>query len=195
MNKYKKTIKKALEGEGNAPDKMCAAWREWIKGRHPELFKEEFKVGDWVVGWHHEQNPNHLDRKPWRIASVDYEGGKYYTPEGQPAWNCQARHIRKATKEEIETHLIQEAKRRRFVEGAKFASLQSDGTPFEQDVSKVESPLVYDPDDDSLDNEVGDRIYCKGQWAEILNPIPKTLQKAIDELGTDKIKELLEKAH
>jgi hypothetical protein len=155
MSKYKETIEKVLRGEGYAS--VCNDWKEWIYGEHPELRPElEFKVGDWVI-------PKNNEYPPSRATSVGsnelkYGPGQYYTFD----------YIRKATPEEIEKHLVEEAKRRGYVKGVKARSL------FANYEGRLLGPTKwnhYDKHDDQLwmqSNDCNLVIYERGKWAEII---------------------------
>lgn len=81
-------------------------WQPYLKfaKRHnflEELFnpvyKEEFKVGDIVVGWHN--CSNELSRKPWEIGKIVH----FVHPKNKRSyWFTDINSIRKATPEEIE---------------------------------------------------------------------------------------------
>ena len=68
------------------------------------IYKEEFKVGDIVVGWHN--NENKLNSNAWEIGKISEKGkiskNEYVYPDNEVSWNTGISNIRKATPEEIE---------------------------------------------------------------------------------------------
>lgn len=59
--------------------------------------KPQFKVGDWVIGWHH-PNPTYQD-KVWEIGDINPRG--YFIPKNSPGYTCSSQWLRLATEEEI----------------------------------------------------------------------------------------------
>ena len=68
------------------------------------VYREEFKVGDIVVGWHN--NENKLNSNAWKIGKISEKGkiskNEYVYPDNEVSWNTGISNIRKATPEEIE---------------------------------------------------------------------------------------------
>lgn len=59
--------------------------------------KKEFKVGDWVIGWHRDE---YLKNQAWQIGRISEKNFVY--PIGVDlTWNTEMKNIRFATKEEI----------------------------------------------------------------------------------------------
>ncbi len=77
----------------------------------------------------------------------------------------------KATRQEVEQRLIEEAKRRGFVEGAKYDCVLSEATnlnftdAFNGHVNKWQ----YDHKNQTLSKECNQYIFNKGKWAEIID--------------------------
>lgn len=59
--------------------------------------KPQFKVGDWVKGWHH---PNSMyQNKAWEIGDINPRG--YFIPKNSSGYTCGSQWLRLATEEEI----------------------------------------------------------------------------------------------
>ena len=114
MNKYKKTIIAVIKGEGREP--ICTDWENWLKDRHPELFEEEFKVGDWVYWSGNCQTVGKIKAHAKPIIGLCFELSE--THKDTKYDSCHVDNLRKATSEEIETHLIKEAKKRGYFENS-----------------------------------------------------------------------------
>lgn len=61
------------------------------------VYEDEYKVGDWVVGWHNSKNSKDLNKSAWKIHSIN---GEYISPNVK-GWATGLSDIRKATPEEI----------------------------------------------------------------------------------------------
>jgi len=62
----------------------------------------EFKVGDWVIGWHH--NDSYFHKIPWKISKISECGIRVYQ-EGEGIWYTSKSNIRHATPEEVIQYL------------------------------------------------------------------------------------------
>jgi len=62
-----------------------------------ELFPPEFKVGDWVVGWHFDHK---YRENAWQIGGFK-KGNAFFVPKEEPNWSTGIEDIRHATPEEI----------------------------------------------------------------------------------------------
>ena len=51
---------------------------------------EKFKIGDWVIGWHHQDCECYYN--PWRIAEVR---GNYLIPVGKHSWSTEMVNVKK----------------------------------------------------------------------------------------------------
>lgn len=185
MGKYKQFIIDAHKGEyGN----MCSDWREKLEKELPELFKKEFKVGDWAIGWFYEDKD--YKAKPWRVGS---KSDGLIRPEKNLSHGCYAMHLRKATPEEIKKHLIEEAKKRGFLDLVMFSSLRAVAP---NEIARTSgsskgsgvcgSRFKYSLDRDTLYSwgRGCHVVYEKGKWAEIIPEKKKMTQSDIEkELG------------
>jgi hypothetical protein len=85
-----------------------------------EKEEKEFKENDWVIWSGLNPTIGRIDKRDgfsWGSGDIcyilkDFVGQGKYT-------SCSQRHLRKATEEEIKTHLISEAEKKGFVKGAK----------------------------------------------------------------------------
>jgi hypothetical protein len=168
----------------------CSDWKKQIEYEFPNLFKKKevkFKEGDWVYStddWCHHKG---IENRIFRVRESSPGGYVYmylndlnYTDK---SWNQHISSLRKATPKEIEEHLLKEVERRGYKKG-NFKCLWTH--KFNSGLS-----VEYNAHEDRLWLEYGE-VYEKGNWAEII-AIPESLQKAIDELGREKIVEMLKK--
>ena len=162
----------------------CSTWKEKIEKEFPKLFEEDFKEGDWVTV----KIPNFYkwrddtvrisridDYGYWSFNNMSYEKEEYTTNPKDV--------FRKATKEEIERHLIKEAEKRGLTdENLPFIECLS-GFGFKNRIGK--SKYVYELTHDKLwlcnGSEYDTCIYEKGKWAEKIETITK--KEAEKQLG------------
>jgi hypothetical protein len=99
------------DNRGSSIKTLLSLPSDWEKAIQlaSEIKEEEFKVGDWIIG--------KTGMYPEKVKLIEeIEGNRLCYDE----WNgCLKEHARKATKEEIENHLIEEAQKKGFVKGAK----------------------------------------------------------------------------
>ena len=153
-----------------AHENACSTWKLRIEKEFPELFekKEEFKIGDWVnwtgqnpsIGRIYAPCPVHSDS----FMLDNFSGSGLYT-------SCSIKYLEKATKEEVEKHLIEEAKRRGYSEtnikcltGIK----NSFNTSYDWYYSILKDALYTMPRGNG-----GNTVYEKGKWAEIIQTMTK----------------------
>lgn len=138
--------------------------------------KEEFQVGDWVVTI---INNGTFPRNTIARIKEDCGDGTLAVATDYDYWYYRPRHIRKATKEEIETHLIKEAHKRGFKPGVKIkrSHLWSDCNNQDVTLKKSYHP-GYNHVEDRLDF-CSVYVYNKGKWAEIIDEEVLTLNSGI----------------
>ena len=135
------------------------------------VFKEEFKIGDWVtcgrdvIGRIVEHCKSFADS--WSLdAKGDLE--KYNS--------CSESGLRLATSEEIKKTLVEEAIKRGFKGGVKIdkTSLNYVGHTMFWTLSSSSSGFTYEPSRDELQWSASqDIVYRNGKWAEILPSYPQ----------------------
>ncbi len=170
----KKSRKKfILEAHAEA----CETWKERIEEEYPKLFKEEeFKVGDWVIAWAMEDTVKIIEHRKTYFLSDNMSDDKFRKQ------NLGRKNInRKATEEEIKTHLIAEAKKRGFKEGVNVKDVDGDSGiftgKFNFDADKLKWGLWSSCGNLLLFNE-------KDQWAEIIHePKELTHSEIVEKLG------------
>lgn len=129
----------------------------------------KFKVGDWV----YQINNYFVDR----ISNIRYDGWIIMDNHNDPTnyWNDQ--RFRLATNEEIESHLIAEAKRRGYKTGIRINSLSSMGLSIGWEMDATRGYQYNSNDDDlsplSRDGSLDCTIYQRGQWAKFIADEPK----------------------
>lgn len=164
MNKHKKFIKEAYQGKHGT---MCQDWKDVILKHYPE-FEEPFKVGDWVIG----KTSTEWPIRARRITSIGGNIARYNDPRlggGENNGNCVSL-LRKATHEEVESHLIEEAIRRGFKKGITMICIEGAIGAVGKFVSDPE--FEYDTGLDRLDAHfpgASFTVYSDGKWAV---PIP-----------------------
>lgn len=160
MGKHYNFIKEAYEGKHGS---ICQEWKDTILEHYPEFREEEFKVGDWVIGAF-----KYPPYDPRKITSIKGRIANYNDPEKGDGENNGNRveHMRKATKEEIEQHLIKEAERRGLWDVPVKCLYHK--------VCKTNKSCIafYNHEEDALWSEYG-LVYQKGQWAEIIPTMTK----------------------
>ena len=199
MKDYKQTIKDAYYGKG--PEEMCYKWKNWLKEKHPELFKEPLplKKGDWVVvqskpnTWSSSlcgNSPRSADLSYpflFKLEKIEDRGDHFAMSGGGYGWTYYPEIMRKATPDEIEKHLIEEAKKRGYASGTliSYENLPS-YTNWGPDSISDRKDYEYLPDEDVF--VYGGRfIYEGGHWAEILGNVVDDLQSLINKYGTTTI--------
>lgn len=171
---YKKLDKAGMlyvlypEATGDYPSDIVVA-----KDKHDNYFagnmdnfnnpsKPTYKVGDWVYTGY-----NLL--KIGRITYMDIPWIEVRDAMGNGT-NVHIKKIRKATPSEIESHLIEEAKRRGYKKGTKICCAEFNTLK----ATIISNDFAYDADNDDLYVETDDintsyySVYKKGKWAEIL---------------------------
>lgn len=171
-----------------AHNAACSTWKDRIEIEFPELFKEEqFKVGDWVICIN-----SVLYYKKSELAIVknitpadfiiDFMDDRGVGLSHSPYISAIKSKFRKATKEEIQAHLIEEAKRRYKV-GDSIKCLYS---------GKIKTVMEEKSIFDNLQNNSNSfwhdgceptncQVYKNGIWAEIIQTITK--EEAEKQLG------------
>ncbi len=131
--------------------------------------QEQFKAGDWVTidntngGYYGEIGAS------FRIGRIEAgwikqdEVSRPYLSEGG-CWKPE--HLRKATKDEIETTLVAEAKRREYI--GKTLAKTGINERFSSLSFRPIKGFVYCPNIDALECYGEGYAYQKGQWAEIV---------------------------
>ncbi len=158
MGKYKQFIIDAANN--NTFLDVCSEWRGKLKEKFPELFEKEFKEGDWIVD---STCDNETIEKITSIENGRFKTSKYGDDDN--GFYTSSRCFRKATKEEVESHLISEAKKRGLIDGVfiKSADQETSDCPIHF------SGLVYsDGGNDFLTDGHGNTLYEKGEWAKII---------------------------
>lgn len=182
-NKYAKNVKALL----NAPEfdfqefednrfKYTIALKElrdagvldlWFE----PVFKEKFKVGDWVMEtW---ASSPYYNLKAFRIISINDD---YATYNRQGECKSKTSSLRLATSEEIKKTLVEEAIKRGFKGGVKIdkTPLNYGGHTMFWTLSSSSSGFIYEPLRDELQWSASqDIVYRNGNWAEILPSYPQ----------------------
>ena len=191
-----KTVTLPLEFVKQAHKAACNDWKKRIEEHVPETAEPELEVGKWYKG--NVYNTDTLICVKEIKMGLNFKGSisqnHYGFIEGRwmenGCWNNTdwSKDLIPATKEEVKTALIAEAEKRGLWGDAKIRA-DADGKCWSLGINKG----IFEPiwGGEKLYNENG-VIFHKGQWAEIIqDQIPKKLQKLIEELGKDKIIEML----
>lgn len=172
MNKHKNFIKEYYNGKYGS---MCADWKGIIETHYPEFKEsEQFKVGDWVVCWE-----AGIITRP-----EEEQGGNFLTSfvDGGTQQMVSFKNIkRKATPQEIEAHLIAEAKRR-YKKGDSIKCLYSGAIKILEEAEPGKNQSNSDSEFWHNGTEGKNcQVYKDGIWAEILETITKA--EAEKQLG------------
>jgi len=149
------------------------------RANYPEFWKEikepQFKIGDWIYcgsGW------DRPVRKVEKIVDDNLIVTETLYGEDFSSFirTYPAKNFRLATTEEIETHLIAEAKERGYITGTVINSIPTVASLFKW-VVNCDAGYRYYPDEDRLDcmrteRDVNCTIYHRGQWAGITKEEP-----------------------
>lgn len=157
-----KLTKKQQEFIKQTHNNVCIDWKEKIKEHFPKLFEDEFKVGDCV---------RILGSSNGKALAI-YNGTQNMTGFNYSGeWSNYiggAVKMEKAKPEEVESRLIEEAKRR----GVWNVPIIQPMNEIPQRESKGKSNEGYVSDSDQLFSQYG-IVYWDGKWAEILKTITK----------------------
>lgn len=171
----------------------CSIWKERIEKEFPKIFKDEFKVGDWVVA-DRPKSKNHIGL----ITKIE---GKKYHYNGRNSigdlmendyYFFENNWVRKATHSEISDFLIAEAKRRGYGNG-NYKCLDLPTVTYEGQIIEY----IYRHDHDQLVARHNGRldgcnvIYRQGQWAERIEQIPVDVRDIICKYGKEELKKYL----
>ena len=163
-------IKESNKGKTQIPYPYHSKWpsrytygfdfnRPYVRPEHQPIKKEQPKEGEYY--WTNNCK-NTLYRlsdhklKPIQIGKVNL-------------FAFDDTQLTKATKEEIETELIKEAKRRGFKEGVKIVLIK--GRVGEVSDTSIGDQLMYDYNNDEIivhSHSCSFTVYLKGKWAEII---------------------------
>ena len=142
------------------------------------LFEEELKVGFWYKNIKKSLNVIYLEsgNKDSFECYGFSDSGKWMGLMNRSAFNCG--HYTKATHQEIETALINEAKKRGFEKGVKYLSAWRG-----KNCTYPEN-LNYDSERNCLSGRFGNNcIFQNGTWATIIKPKQMTQEEIEKELG------------
>ena len=128
---HMKTHKITEDQIREAHAEACSDWKTKIETWFPDMYKRK-------SGWY-----LHNTFSKW-LVYIDLENDVFYGFDPNGIWffqdNGYGRWLDReypATPEEVEKRLIEEAKRKEFVEGVRFNSLKSNRHPYEEDNTKV----------------------------------------------------------
>lgn len=151
-----------------AHESACSTCKTKIENQFPELFpKVELEFGKWYK--------RGSELLVWNGGENTYgftEDGYYYD---DMLFSCFTTAI-PATKEEVETALIAEAKRRGLVDGAKIEQVKYGGV---RNLKSGGADYTYFPEEDYM-TYFGWTIYSKGEWSKV---IKETLEVSLDEIA------------
>jgi hypothetical protein len=162
-----------------AHKEACSTWKARIEKECPELFKNTLEVSKWY-------KYNDSDIHLVCFTNVEKSEGYGFCKSGWvdlDIWND--RNLRLATEQEVKEALINEAKKRGFVEGTKFLSLLS----AVKSICGINYNCYYN------ENELysnGMCLFKDGKWAEIVKePTEIELIKAEIEKLNERLNKLL----
>ena len=139
-----------------------------------ELLKRketEFKAGKWIIGKNTNDGRQYIPHHPVRFI----EEGDYwcrFESDKDGRTETSKKYLRHATEDEVESHLIEEAKKRGYNQGVKVKNMTKDDN-FSVDCINngfKSFPIEYNPRNDELSANMA--IYKQGKWAEIIEEKP-----------------------
>lgn len=151
---------------------VCEGWKSKIRLEFPELFKSEIEVGKWYK--------NTESRAIICINSLDNKEENYGIGNSGIGWansyfvkGSRLEKYTPATKQEVETSLIAEAKKRGFKEGVVFNSVKRDlqngyFSYYENVKVKNRMNVVIYNYETALLNSGFECIFSNGVWASII---------------------------
>ena len=175
---YKDTYTVSKDFILEAHKDACPTLKAKIENEFKELFpKVELEIGNWLKD---DTNPNWLMyRDGENIYGFDVRGNWFNRSNKSYAIQSQDRL---ATKEEVETALINEAKRRGLVDGAKIEQVKYGGI---RTLRNTGADYTYFEKDDYM-TYFGWTVYSKGEWSEVVSePIELTLEQIAEKFGVE----------
>jgi len=163
-----------------AYNSACIEWKERIKQWFPENFKKELEVGKW-----YKTSGCFFIHITGRGENIfNYYGINTYGDWVDKDWTNTPELFTLATHQEIETALINEAKKRGFVKGCSFIS-----TTYNEEKFAYKGVLDFDHFSEEYGWIIyidGSEIFCNGEWAKVLpKPTEVTLQQIADKFNID----------
>ncbi len=157
---------------------------EILKKECPKLFDNKLEVGKWY------KTPN-FGSALYYVTAID---GKYFTAYGfnysgiwideKPQFGLSYSDDKVlATPQEVGTALIQEAKKRGFVDGVEFI------TPINEFLSTCNSNFTFDYDRNSLFNN-SMAVFCDGKWSKITTPTD--IITIVEKYGKEELQKYLD---
>lgn len=173
-----------------------------LKRMIPDAFKKEFTTGKWYK----------IDKNIFCCTEIDEDGSLYGYGLFDGLWNKMLKNGRsncacnsvaandrlvESTLEEVEAALIEEAKKRGFIDGAKFKSFEH-GNPIRTvresgrlNFNMITNHLLISTPESEWDNyQSNPAIFEKGKWAQIIPqekqviPMEKALKIIAKKLKT-----------
>lgn len=187
MEKYFITKEQILELDKFAVQGCDNVIRDRLKLFFPEAFKKELQVGKWYKRPHNSAlfyvtEILNIDSNYCKVFGFNNLG--HWMPENAKTFPD---NDFEATPKQVETALINQAKKRAYKKGVKVTPLYSDGSPYDNNnVKLLEDELSFDEHQNSLDfNNSSYRLFCQGKWAKIIPEETKviTMDKAIKILS------------
>jgi len=161
--------------------------KEHLQNWFPDAFKEELEVGKWYINKVLKECFIFLENNNFKRYGFDSHG--WYSTN-DTLYDKTTEYWTLATPKEIETTLINEAKKRGFVKGAKTKGLAMYGGNLSLDVCLQNNSgysycnignILYA----NLKKGENAVIFKNGQWAEIIKPTEVTLQQIADAFNID----------
>jgi len=154
----------------------CTGWKNKIESEFPDLFKAKLVNGNWY--WHPD-NTGFLMCWSGNYGESDSYGINHAGEWSNILHSYKSYNYIQATDKEVEEMLINEAKKRGFVEGVKYISAWNDV------VCEYSKNLIYDSVKNCLSGYNGNNcIFQNGKWATIIEQHKEmTLSEIEEKLG------------
>lgn len=142
-----------------------------VKALAEKQKEQDWKVGDWAVITNYDWVCNHTGLEEgdmFKVIRMEKQiSGLWLFSKDTKSTACLANDCRKATPEEIEKHLTQEAEKRGFVVGVKFINANKQYIPAKHIETIRRGDFHYNHEEDILFAD-GNTCYHKGVWGEIV---------------------------
>lgn len=162
----------------DAHKEVCQEWKTKLENNFPKLFpKPQFEVNRWYKWGGAMPTIGFISSRGYGVDCYAFD----YTIKGSDESydSLHISNLKPATDKEVEEALIKEAKRRGFVEGAKYIGFNGDGDEL-YDGALVRDGYKYWKYHNLLSCGLG-YIFHNGKWAELIKTITK--EEAEKKLG------------
>ncbi len=176
MKTYEITDEQIKEAHNHA----CTEWKAKIENWFPDAFKSDKEIGKWY--WANAEAKNE------KTYLACYQGKCSYGFDWTKGWHDKLLTSNtkspEATDKEVEEALINEAKKRGFVEGITCIPLYCNGADYGNEWNLGKGCLEFSQSENVLrfvrGNNDSLRVFVNGKWAEI---IPQQIELSMQQIA------------